>query len=122
MSGVTSGAARALARLLALFAEIGPVGVVALVLDCDGETIDLCISNDDDAVEERSLLLLDLYADDAFAVLFASVRPGPPCVRKGERARYLRVSEHGHRVGLPVLDWLIVGDDDDLCSLKVGHP
>jgi hypothetical protein len=90
--------------------EVGPLGVVAVVVGADGETLDLCICNDDDAVEERSRLLLDLYADDARAVVFATVRAGPPVVRADERARFERLRAHGESVGLPVLDWFIVGD------------
>src|SRR5689334_20703088 len=60
-----------------LAADVGPIGVIALVVGSDGESIDLCISDDDDAVEERSRLLLELYAGDAIAVVFASIRNGP---------------------------------------------
>ena len=103
-------------ELLAL--EVGPVGVVALVIGHDGATIDLCICTDDDAVEERSRLLLDLYAGDARSVLFATVRVGPPVARYGEAARFRRLQEHGHRVGLPVLDWFVVGDGGAAHSLS----
>ena len=95
-----SGMSRALARLLDLLAfDIGPSGVVAFVVGHDDETIDCCICADDDAVEERSHLLLDLYAGDATAVLFATVRPGAPDVRHGERARLKRQRHfvHQHR-------------------------
>jgi hypothetical protein len=109
---------RALARLLDLLAfDIGPSGVVAFVVGHDDETIDCCICADDDAVEERSRLLLDVYAGDAQGVLFATVRPGPPGVRPGERARYRRLHAHGRQVGLPVFDWFVVGDDGRRQSL-----
>jgi hypothetical protein len=107
------------ALLLELLAvEVGPVGVVALVIGHDGATIDLCISTDDDAVEERSRLLLDLYAGDARSVLFATVRVGAPVPRYGEAARHRRLHEHGRRVGLPVLDWFVVGDGGAYQSLS----
>jgi hypothetical protein len=110
---------RALARLIDLCAfDIGPSGVVAFVVRHDDETIDCCICADDDAVEERSHLLLDLYAGDATAVLFATVRPGAPDVRPGERARFRRLRTHGRRVGLPVFDWFVVGDGGRRQSLS----
>ena len=113
-----SGMSRALARLLDLLAfDIGPSGVVAFVVGHDDETIDCCICADDDAVEERSRRLLDLYAADATAVVFATVRPGVPDVRPGERARFRRLRAHGRRVGLPVFDWFVVGDDGGRQSL-----
>jgi hypothetical protein len=106
-----SAMSRVMARLLDLLAfEIGPSGVVAFVVGGDDETIDCCICADDEAVEARSRLLLDVYAGDAQGVLFATVRPGPPDVRPGERARFRRLHAHGRHVGLPVFDWFVVGD------------
>jgi hypothetical protein len=96
--------------------EAGPVGVIALVAGLDGETVDLCICADDDAVEERSLLLLDLYAGDAAAVVFATSRTGPSTPTASERSRFARLREHGERVGLPVADWLVYADTP-MCSL-----
>jgi hypothetical protein len=116
-----TGMSRVLARLLDLLAfDVGPSGVVAFVVGHDDETIDCCICADDEAVEERSRLLLDLYAGDATAVLFATVRPGPPDARPGERARFRRLRAHGRRVGLPVFDWFVVGDDGSRQSLSVS--
>jgi hypothetical protein len=84
--------------------------VVAVVLDADGEIFELCRCADDDVVEERSRSLLETYAGIAAAVLFASVRAGPSTAAPGERARFRRLREHGTAVGVPVLDWLVVGD------------
>jgi hypothetical protein len=110
--------AGALTRLFDLLAlEVGPVGVVALVVGADGETIDLCLTDDDDACEERARLLLDVYAGDAYAVVFATVRTGPIVVLAGERARYERLRRHGEHVGLPVLDWFVISDDGERQSL-----
>jgi hypothetical protein len=91
--------------------DVGPVGIIALVIGSDGETIDLCICDDDDAVEERSRLLLELYAGDAIAVVFASIRPGPSSPGRAELARYERLRAHGDVVGLPLLEWCFIGDD-----------
>ena len=95
----------------ALADDLGPVGVIALVVGADGETIDLCICDDDDAVEERARLLLELYAGDAIAVVFASIQPGPSVPTPVALARYERLREHGEAVGLPVLEWCFIGDD-----------
>jgi hypothetical protein len=96
-------------RLLA--ADVGPVGVVALVIGADHETIDLCICDDDDAVEERARLLLELYAGDAIAVVFATIRAGDGSFTPSpaEALRAARLRDHGNAVGLPVLDWHYVG-------------
>jgi hypothetical protein len=94
-----------------LAADVGPVGVVALVADADGETIDLCICADDDAVEERARLLLELYAGDAIAAVFATIRTGPTAPSAAELARFERLREHGEAVGLPLLEWCFLGDD-----------
>jgi hypothetical protein len=91
--------------------DVGPIGVIALVVDADGETIDLCICDDDDAVEERSRLLLELYAGDATAVVFATIRTGPTAPTAAEVSRYERLREHADAVGLPLLDWCFLGDD-----------
>jgi hypothetical protein len=91
--------------------DVGPIGVIALVVGADGETIDLCICDDDDAVEERSRLLLELYAGDAIAVVFGTIRVGSSAASAAERARYERLREHGDAVGLPVLEWCFIGDD-----------
>ncbi|MCU1426227.1 MAG: hypothetical protein JWL83_227 [Actinomycetia bacterium] len=109
-------AADAAAVFERLAEEVGPFGVIALVVGTDGDTIDLCISADDDAVEERSMLLLDLYAGDALAVVFATARAGLAIATPYERARYRRLRAHGDVVDLPVLDWLIC-TDGPTCSL-----
>jgi hypothetical protein len=104
---------RDLSRLFQLFvAELGPVGVVALVLGLGGETLDVCICADDDAVEERSMLLLDLHAGDALGAVFGTVRAGPAIARPSDWARFDRLRRHGRRVGLPLLDWFVVGDGE----------
>jgi len=99
------------AVLRRLAEQVGPIGVVALVFGADGETIDLCITDDDDALEERCRLMLELYAGDADAVVFATMRTGDVTPAPGERSRFARLRDHGAVVGLPVLDWLVVSDD-----------
>jgi hypothetical protein len=95
-----------------LAGDVGPIGVIALVVGADGETLDLCICDDDDAVEERSRLLLELYAGDAIAVVFATIRTGPSVPTPAEVSRYERLREHADAVGLPLLDWCFLGDDE----------
>jgi hypothetical protein len=92
--------------------ELGPVGVVALVIGMDGEAVDVCICADDELVEERSRLLLELYADEARAVVFATLRTGPPLATVAERARHRRLRNDGAELDVPVLDWLIVTEFD----------
>jgi hypothetical protein len=111
--------ARELARRLEQLAiDLGPALVAGVVHGRSGETIDLCICDDDHAVEERSRLLLDVYAGEARSVMFVSLRAGPAVVRDGERARARRIHAHGLQVGLPVHDWFIVGDDGSYQSLQ----
>jgi hypothetical protein len=109
-----TGSARVVTDAAAMFErlaeQVGPFGVIALVAGLDGETVDLCVCADDDAVEERSMLLLDCYAGDALAVVFATSRSGPSEPSVAERNRCSRLVAHGARVGLPVLDWFIYGD------------
>jgi hypothetical protein len=106
-TGLAAEAAKVFERLTE---DVGPFGVIALVAGADGETVDLCICSDDDAVEERSLLLLDLYAGDAAAVVFATSRAGTTQPTARDCNRFRRLREHGERVGLPVVDWLVFGD------------
>jgi hypothetical protein len=84
--------------------------VVAVVLDDDGETIETWLCPGDDAVEERACVLLEHYAGVAATVVFATVWPGRAVVTSTDRGAFRRVRLHGAAVGLPVLDWLVVGD------------
>jgi hypothetical protein len=106
--------ADALAVLGAASALVVPGRVAALVLDLEWRPLDLCLCDDDADVEDRSRLLLDLYAGDTAGVVFASARRarrGAPEPTAAEVARFERLARHGDECGSPVVDWFVLAGE-----------
>lgn len=103
--------ADALAVLGAASALVTPGRVAALVLDLAWRPLDLCLCDDDPDVEDRTRILLDLYAGDTAGVVLAHARPqaaGGVAVTPAEARRFARLLAHGDACGAPVLDWFVL--------------
>jgi len=103
------------ADALAVFAAaptlVTPGRVAALVLAPDWRPLDLCLCDDDAEVEDRTRVLLDLYAGDTAGIVLAHTRPaaaGGVAVTPAEERRFGRLVEHGDACGAPVIDWFVL--------------
>jgi hypothetical protein len=99
----------ALTVIVAVRDLLGDGVVAALVLDPRFHPTELALTDDDDEMEERTRLLLDLSAGDTGGVVLASWLEGvQPTLRDARRFERLRA--HGEVCGTPLLDWFLLGE------------
>jgi hypothetical protein len=105
----------ALGVLVAVRHLLTPGTVGALLLDPGFRPSELALADDDDELEDRTRVLLDLCAGATAGIVLASrARGAEPLPVARDVVRFTRLRAHGEACGATLLDWFLLGEHQAL--------